>query len=532
MTRLIAAAALTFCAVFLPACATVDVNVDLDRYLSVDAGGESGRVCPSRTQAPRGAERGEGDPLLKDEDQTPLARRVARMNRELAPLFRAGDYERCQRVLDRILKIDPDNHVAWYNLACVHSRRGKREEAVAALRRSVEEGFTHFRHMERDPDLAPVRNEEGYRALLARKGELLRAHAIRIRDRLRRRLGGGFLYDIDHGNKLVFATNVDRKTLDELKAYLTDYAEAQWRNLFTHRFEQYVTVVIPRTWRYRGLGGFYRHDKRMLACQTIGMALTHEFTHALHFSDQNGLAQRHPIWIAEGLATLFESSRVEAGRVIPLPNRRLNALKALLRTKRTLRLAELLRTDYSQFVGRANACYAQSRYLMMYLFERGLLKEWYDTYTAGYAQDPSGARALEEVLGKDLAKIEAEWRDWVLGREAPPVRLVPHQAYMGVLVRSQVDGLRIMRVVPGSGADKAPLHVGDLIAKVNGRRVADPAALLSLVDQCEVGDTLTIEIRRGGKYRTVDVTLGAMPQRIPPPAVIPQPASMPTRKAA
>jgi len=55
----------------------------------------------------------------------------------------------------------------------------------------------------------------------------------------------------------------------------------------------------------------------------MGSILTHEFTHALHFADQEGRGQEHPIWIAEGLATLFESSKLLGGHAVPQANYRL-----------------------------------------------------------------------------------------------------------------------------------------------------------------------------------------------------------------
>jgi len=39
--------------------------------------------------------------------------------------------------------------------------------------------------------------------------------------------------------------------------------------------------------------------------------MTHEFTHALQFGDLDPLAEEHPIWIVEGMASLFESGQFE-----------------------------------------------------------------------------------------------------------------------------------------------------------------------------------------------------------------------------
>jgi S1-C subfamily serine protease len=147
----------------------------------------------------------------------------------------------------------------------------------------------------------------------------------------------------------------------------------------------------------------------------------------------------------------------------------------------------------------------------MYLYQKGLLKKWYEAYKAGYEDDPTGAKAIEKVIGKPLAKIEADWLKWAAKIESVPVRLAADQAYIGVQLAKQVDGLKILRIVPGSAADLGGLKVGDIIVKLDGRRMADSGELLRTVTAHEVGDKVKIEFRRGGKYKTITVKLGAVP---------------------
>ncbi len=448
------------------------------------------------------------------------ARRIAKINRRLYKLFRAGRYEKCTPLLHEILEIDPNNDTAWYNLACVHSKAGRQAKAVESLVTAVEEGYSGFRHMERDPDLDAIRDTPGYRDLIARRDEIQRRRAERVRDRLREEFGAGYLYEIDHERKLVFATNVDRQTLEEMKTRLTAYASAQWAGLFEHGFDRYLAIVIPRgrDWRWgRAVGGFYSRAAHMLVARTVGMTLVHEFTHALHYADQDGLGQQHPIWVSEGLATLFETSAVIDGRAVPQPNRRLNLLQHLLRKRREIPLDELLAYSHRKFMRNSMTAYAQSRYLMMYLHRRGLLKRWYDAYTAGYEEDPNGGKALEAVLDQPLDEAQRDWRNWVLAQRPPVLRLPAEHAYIGIQLRQHVDGVRIARVVPGSGAAEAGLGVGDVILRIDGERIVEPGHLLRVVSECEVGDQIRLHIRRGTAYRDVDVTLGAMPRKLSRP---------------
>ncbi len=471
-------------------------------------------------------------------------RRIAQLNRQAIARAQAGQWRQCKSLLEQILALDPQNNVAWYNMACADARLGHAEQAIAHLRTAVRHGYSDFRHMDRDPDLESLRASSAYRELAARNAEIQLERAERIRQALRERFGGDYICEVDEASKLIFATNVDRQTLEELKVHLTAYAEAMWNDLFNHRFEQYVTVVIPaagdRLLRRMSGGGYYNHASRMLLARQIGMVLTHEFTHALHAADQDGWGQEHPIWIQEGMATLFESSRLAGGRVLPEPNHRLNLLQGFIARKQTIPWKELFGYSQADFMKRAILSYPQARYIMMYLHSQGRLAQWYDAYVAGFAEDATGAKAMEKVFGKPLEEIEADWLAWAGRLESPPVRLKPDQAHIGILVAAQTDGLLIQQVVPGSGAEEAGLRQGDVIVRIGGRRIVDPGALTLLVSGHEVGDVLEIRVRRDGEYVTVRVALQALPARpaasrpAPRPATAPatQSASRPVRKAA
>ncbi len=62
-------------------------------------------------------------------------------------------------------------------------------------------------------------------------------------------------------------------------------------------------------------------------------------------------------------------------------------------------------------------------------------------------------------------------------------------------------------VVSGSPADKAGIKDKDIITKVAGVEVGDKGGLASLVAEYAPGETVELEILRGGKTQTVKVTL-------------------------
>jgi len=67
---------------------------------------------------------------------------------------------------EKVLKIQPQNEIAYYNLACAYALKGDKERALEALERSVESGFEDPEHIEKDDDLASLRGEPRFQALV------------------------------------------------------------------------------------------------------------------------------------------------------------------------------------------------------------------------------------------------------------------------------------------------------------------------------------------------------------------------------
>jgi S1-C subfamily serine protease len=67
--------------------------------------------------------------------------------------------------------------------------------------------------------------------------------------------------------------------------------------------------------------------------------------------------------------------------------------------------------------------------------------------------------------------------------------------------------LRIAEVVPGGPGDKAGLQEDDFIVRADGEALSTLSDLLRARRRYCVGETLTLEIVRGGKRMTVGVTL-------------------------
>ena len=69
---------------------------------------------------------------------------------------------------DRALALDPDDAGVLYNVACLNAVGGKPERALDLLEHAVQNGFGHKEWIEHDPDLASLRTDHRYQALLNR----------------------------------------------------------------------------------------------------------------------------------------------------------------------------------------------------------------------------------------------------------------------------------------------------------------------------------------------------------------------------
>jgi len=85
------------------------------------------------------------------------------------------DYRSALKELEHALALDPRNVGVLYNAACMHSLLGEKSQALAQLKRAVKAGWRNSDGMEKDADLASVRGEAEYKAILAAVTSLKKA---------------------------------------------------------------------------------------------------------------------------------------------------------------------------------------------------------------------------------------------------------------------------------------------------------------------------------------------------------------------
>ncbi|HEV8662118.1 MAG TPA: DegQ family serine endoprotease [Candidatus Methylomirabilis sp.] len=105
---------------------------------------------------------------------------------------------------------------------------------------------------------------------------------------------------------------------------------------------------------------------------------------------------------------------------------------------------------------------------------------------------------------KDQGRVTRAW----LGVLIQPV---PREA-AGSLGLSDDRGALVSEVVADSPAAAAGMHAGDVIVALDGKPVAEARELPRLVAGRPVGSTVEVTFLRGGKRRTVRLTLGELPE--------------------
>lgn len=80
-------------------------------------------------------------------------------------------------------------------------------------------------------------------------------------------------------------------------------------------------------------------------------------------------------------------------------------------------------------------------------------------------------------------------------------------AFFGVRTEAESGGLAVREVAPGSPAEQAGVHVGDVITELDGMAVHTPDELIQFVYASTAGRLVHVRLRQGRALRTVDATL-------------------------
>lgn len=246
----------------------------------------------------------------------------------------------------------------------------------------------------------------------------------RTKDGLIKQLGKDYI--VYKKKNYIIATNLDKSNanyvvngvFDNCKKILSD-------QFFDKKANDIVTIYIfkDKASYWAGLKkvlnmspispyGHYGDNERyiVLNYSTGPGTLVHELTHSLMAIDFPGA----PIWISEGLASLYEQCRVENGRLIGEQNWRLPELHRGVKANRLTPLKLLFQSDTKVFrMLRESLHYSESRYFCKYLQERGVLERVYKAFRDNPQNCNNGIKIVELAFGKNIDAVEKDWIDWV-----------------------------------------------------------------------------------------------------------------------
>ena len=79
-----------------------------------------------------------------------------------------GRFDHSLKVDKRLSRLEPQNPLVFYNLACSYSLTEQFESAAVALNHALDLGYRDFKWLSKDPDLAKLRKHPLYKKIRAR----------------------------------------------------------------------------------------------------------------------------------------------------------------------------------------------------------------------------------------------------------------------------------------------------------------------------------------------------------------------------
>ena len=160
--------------------------------------------------------------------------------------------------------------------------------------------------------------------------------------------------------------------------------------------------------------GYYSRSNKALIMNisTGGGTLVHEIVHP--FIEANFPAC--PPWLNEGLGSLYEQCGEEDGHIHGYVNWRLPGLQRALKAGEVGSFKDLMAMDANTFYGDTRGVnYAQARYLLYYLQQKGVLFTFYKKFHENQKTDPTGYQTLKSVLREsDMDQFQRKWQKFVL----------------------------------------------------------------------------------------------------------------------
>jgi len=226
------------------------------------------------------------------------------------------------------------------------------------------------------------------------------------------------------------------------------------------------------------------------------------------------IGQRHPMWIQEGLASLYEEYALDpdTNRIRFKPNERHNVVLDLVQASELPSWRVLFSMEPVRFMRAAERNYPIVRSIFEFIAARGLLERWYQQLLKTWRQDRDGILALEQTFNLPLESIERSWRSWVRERGRFDDSIEQGDASLGIQAEEAVDGCLITTVYRGSGASEGGLREGDVIVKLGADTVRSTRELRLAVARRRVGEVVLVRVRRENVYLDIPIKMRPLPR--------------------
>jgi len=112
-----------------------------------------------------------GNAFLREFLEVEIARHPSNVDAlaELGQVYtQCGLWNRGLEVDQQLVQLVPESPTVHYNLACSQSLLGLVDAAFGSLERATDLGYCDYEFMERDEDLASLRDDQRFRSLLER----------------------------------------------------------------------------------------------------------------------------------------------------------------------------------------------------------------------------------------------------------------------------------------------------------------------------------------------------------------------------
>ena len=84
---------------------------------------------------------------------------------------------------------------------------------------------------------------------------------------------------------------------------------------------------------------------------------------------------------------------------------------------------------------------------------------------------------------------------------------------MGIRMEEKEGRLLVEAVVPGSPAERAGMEKGDELVAFDGKPLRESLDVFYLVGEKREGDKASVDVRRAGEEKTLDLTFFKMPMK-------------------